>query len=135
MQFALIPSDLTPSTVLDALRDCVGSARGRSASDLVASITGRRCPADERRLRQGVEALRPAGHRVCADPAHGYRLAADDAEPAADGLDGLLHSTCLFLYGRAMTSLRQVSAMKRVALPDLRGQLRLPITEKPDDSQ
>jgi hypothetical protein len=37
-----------------------------------------------------------------------------------------LNRTCLYLHDRAMTSLRQVAAMKRVSLPDLRGQLRLP---------
>jgi hypothetical protein len=120
-QFALLPAELTPSTVLDALRDCVGAGNGKSASDLVAAVTGRRCAADERRLRQVIEALRLAGHPICADPAHGYHLAANDDE---------LDATCLFLYGRAMTSLRQISALKRVATPDLRGQLRLPVTTK-----
>jgi hypothetical protein len=41
-----------------------------------------------------------------------------------------LDSTCEFLFGRSMTSLRQVSAMRRVTLPDLRGQLGLPIGAK-----
>jgi hypothetical protein len=36
----------------------------------------------------------------------------------------------LFLYHRAMTSLKQVAAMKRVSLPDFRGQLNLPIEEE-----
>jgi hypothetical protein len=35
-------------------------------------------------------------------------------------------STCNFLYDRAMTSLRQIATMRRVSLPDLRGQLHLP---------
>jgi hypothetical protein len=128
MQFALIPADLTPETVLDALRSYVGAANGISAADLVASITGRRSAADERRLRQVVEALRIAGHRVCADPAHGYHLAANGDE---------LDKTCLFLHARAMTSITQIAAMKRVQVPELRGQLRLPMTaqEKPDATE
>jgi hypothetical protein len=123
MQLPLIPADLTPATVLDALRDCVGAGAGMSATALVAAITGRRSTGDERRLRTVIESLRSAGHRVCADPHHGYHLAANDDE---------LDACCLFLYGRAMTSLRQVSAMKRVALPDLRGQLRLPVDPNPE---
>lgn len=111
--------ELTPEAVLRSLR--VGHAHGATAEQLVLSITGRRNKADERRLRQVIEALRTQGHPVCAHPANGYYLAANEDE---------LNRACEFLYGRAMTSLRQVSAMKRVSLPDLRGQLRLPERSK-----
>lgn len=111
----LFAYDLTPDTVLAALP--VGEAHGLTASELVMDITHRHSPREERRLRQIIEALRTHGHRICAHPAHGYYLAASDTE---------LDQACEFLLGRAMTSLRQVSAMKRVSLPDLRGQLRLP---------
>jgi hypothetical protein len=37
-----------------------------------------------------------------------------------------LNETCEFLYDRAMTSLSQVSRMKQISMPDLRGQLHLP---------
>lgn len=111
-------NDLTPDTVLAALQDCVGEASGRTAEQLVLAITGRRSDADQRRLRTVIEALRTAGHRICANPTHGYYLAASDTE---------LDRTCNFLHDRAMTSLCQVCAMKRVALPDLRGQLGLPL--------
>jgi hypothetical protein len=65
-----------------------------------------------------VEEARKAGERICATPEAGYYIAETDAE---------LDRTCAFLYSRAMTSLSQIAAMKRVALPDLRGQLRLPL--------
>lgn len=115
-------NDLTPDTVLAQLQSSVGEARGRTAEQLVLAITGRRSEADQRRLRQVIEALRTAGHRICSNPAHGYYLAATDNE---------LDRACSFLLDRAMTSLRQVSAMKRVALPDLRGQLGLPLESSP----
>lgn len=114
--------DLTPDTVLAVLQHCVGEGHGHTAEQLVHTITGRKAEADQRRLRQVIEALRTAGHRICAHPAHGYYLAATDDE---------LDRACGFLLDRAMTSLRQVSAMKRVALPDLRGQLGLPLEPQP----
>jgi len=120
----LFEQDLTPDAVLAALP--VGEAHGMTAEYLVHRITRDALPssAATRRLRQVIEALRTAGHRVCAHPAHGYYLAANDDE---------LDRCCSFLLDRAMTSLRQVSAMRRVALPDLRGQLGLPL-EKIDES-
>ncbi|MHB1273649.1 MAG: hypothetical protein ACYCZD_12945 [Rhodanobacter sp.] len=110
--------DITPDAVLAELRRSVGEARGQTAEQLVLAVTGFKRHADQRKLRQVIEALRMAGHRICAHPAHGYYLAANDIE---------LDRACSFLFDRAMTSLRQVSAMKRVSLPDLRGQLGLPL--------
>lgn len=109
---------LTPALVFDVLCDCVGATSGMSAAQLVYHILGYHSGAAERQLRTVVEALRDAGHPICAHPSTGYFVAASSAE---------LDRTCLFLYSRAMTSLKQVAAMKRVALPDLRGQLNLPL--------
>lgn len=116
----LFAHDMTPDAVLAALP--VGEAHGQTAEQLVLAITGRSQVADARKLRQVIEALRTAGHRICAHPAHGYYLAASDDE---------LDRCCSFLLDRAMTSLRQVSAMRRVALPDLHGQLGLPLEKTP----
>lgn len=107
---------LTPDTVLAALCECIGEAHGVTARELVRAVRGFCDRGDERRLRLVIEALRTAGHGVCGHPAHGYYM----AQNAAD-----LDRTCEFLYARAMTSLRQVAALKRVAMPDLRGQLGL----------
>lgn len=108
--------ELTPSIVLDVLANHAGAAAGISARDLVRKICGISVEAGERRLRSMIEQLRLAGHPIAATPANGYFLARTDAE---------LDETCEFLYARAMTSLQQVAALRRVALPDLRGQLRL----------
>lgn len=118
MQLALLPREITPDTVLSALQGRIGRANGMTAHELSTAITGRHSAADERRLRAVVEHLRCQGHAVCAHPRHGYYLAASAAE---------LDETCAFLVERASTSLRQVAAMRRVAMPDLRGQLGLPI--------
>ncbi|RMG56327.1 MAG: hypothetical protein D6717_06835 [Gammaproteobacteria bacterium] len=106
------------SDVLEALRAHIGSMNGVHARDLVKEITGGySCPPLERRLRQLITELRLDGHHVCAHPETGYFMAANEDE---------LNQTCLFLYERAMTGLAQVSRMKKISLPDLRGQLRLP---------
>jgi len=121
---------ITPETVLDALSRRVGAANGASAAALVEQITGAHNPADERALRECVVLLRTEGHQVSAHPAAGYYLAANADE---------LNATCVFLYERAMTSLRQISQLKRIALPDLAGQLGLPkpitFTPKPGETK
>ncbi|MEP7041884.1 MAG: hypothetical protein ABI843_02410 [Dokdonella sp.] len=121
----LFDRQLTPELVLDVLADHVGAANALTARELVTCICGVTTANGERRLRTVVEALRCAGHKVAAHPSTGYFL----AETADE-----LNTTCEFLFSRAMTSLRQVAAMKGAALPDLRGQLRLPLTnEAPDE--
>jgi hypothetical protein len=112
---------LTPALVFDALGDRVGAEQGITARNLVFALLGYYSKAGERQLRGIVEALRSEGHPVCAHPTDGYYVARDAKD---------IDSTCLFLYSRAMTSLRQIAAMKRVALPDFRGQLQLPIEDK-----
>lgn len=109
---------LTAEAVLAALSRHIGAARGIRARDLVVEIEGIfACAAHERELRHVIESLRREGHHICGTPSEGYYLAATDDE---------LVRTCQFLYDRAMTTLSQIAAMRRVALPDLRGQLRLP---------
>jgi hypothetical protein len=110
---------LTSTSVLQALSQHIGRNQGITAAQLVCEIL---ClpvsdPVEERRLRRIVEDLRREGHHVCAHPTDGYFIAATASE---------LDDTCAFLYERAMTSLKQIAAMKRISLPDLRGQLHLP---------
>lgn len=105
-------------SVLSALSKHIGAANGITARDLAREIAGVFVDGGtERRLRHVIEALRRDGYHICGTPKDGYYMAADAAE---------LDCTCEFLYTRAMTSLAQIAAMKRVSLPDLRGQLRLP---------
>lgn len=69
-----------------------------------------------RQIRTLIEALRNDGHAVCGTPRDGYYIAATAEE---------LDETFEFLYARAMCSLKQISRMKKIACPDLRGQLHL----------
>ncbi|WP_111747647.1 hypothetical protein [Salinisphaera orenii] len=110
---------ITPQTTLTALADHVGAAAGVDAEALVVEITGTcdQIEAGKRRLRHVVEDLRAEGHHICAWPRAGYFIAATDDE---------LNTSCQYLYSRAMASLQKVAAMKRVSVPDLRGQMRLP---------
>ena len=115
MQADLFEAQITPQRVLETLRH--GASNGISARALVRVLCGEESAAGERRLRAVIEALRLQGHAVCATPDTGYFLASNEDE---------LNATLAFLYRRAMTSLRQVAGVRRVALPDLAGQLRLP---------
>lgn len=109
--------------LLAALATHIGADRGISVERLAWRIYGMGASErDQRAIRKAVEELRREGHHVCADPARGYYLAETDDE---------LDQTCRFLYTRAMTSLTQVAAMKRVSLPDLAGQLRIRLEDQP----
>lgn len=114
--------ELTRDSLLQLLRAHIGKARGISARALVEQLVpvdttpGQRTGA-ERQLRDLVVELRLEGHHVCAHPSTGYFLAETPEE---------LEETCAFLSSRSMSSLQQVSAMKRVSIPDLVGQLKLP---------
>ena len=126
MQLALLPREITPQTVLEALLQRIGPANGASVRELASEVLGRPArPSDERVLRTVVMQLRNAGHPVCSTPDEGYHHAADAAD---------LQRTCLHLTHRAVTSLEQVAAMQRIALPDFYGQLGLPVPSKPEDT-
>lgn len=121
MHTTLLPREITPDTVLPLLQVRIGAANGITAHDLVATLRGDSHSAEERRLRLVIEQLRLQGYPICAHPNTGYWWAA-----TADELD----AACEFLYARALASLQQISAMRHVALPDLRGQLGLPLPAK-----
>lgn len=109
---------INPAQVLTELSHHIGKENGVHVRDLVQRVTGQVFTNGplERRLRQIVTELRMEGHHICAHPAHGYFMAETPEE---------LEETCDFLYDRAMTSLTQISRMKQISLPDLRGQLHL----------
>jgi hypothetical protein len=109
--------EITPQAVLDALPR--GAANGLTVAELARAITGDAFPrlGTERHLRKVINALRMAGHPVGATPKNGYFLCGTAAE---------VDEFCEFNFKRAMNSLRFIAAVKRVSLPDLRGQLRLP---------
>lgn len=108
---------LSRESVLAVLERHIGADKGIGASSLALEVAGLYATAGtERSLRKVIEELRREGHHVCGTPAEGYYIAASEEE---------LLRTCTFLHDRAMTTLSQVAAMRRVSLPDLRGQLRL----------
>jgi hypothetical protein len=119
MQVSTVFQNISKSTVKAALANHIGEANGIHARALAQALVGSNPgPAAERRLRQVIAELRMDGQQICGTPEAGYFLATHAAE---------LDKTCAFLYDRAMASLQQVARMKRVSLPDLRGQLQLPI--------
>jgi hypothetical protein len=71
----------------------------------------------ERAVRQAVTDLRMQGVSVCGTPDTGYFLATSAAE---------LGPTLQFIRSRALKSLLLEARLRKVALPDLIGQLRVP---------
>lgn len=110
---------ITRDRLLEVLARHIGERNGLNVRELVAALdwNEQHNAAAQRAVRELVVALRLEGQHICAHPSSGYYIAENAAE---------LDQTCLFLYDRAMTSLQQVAAMKRISLPDLRGQLHLP---------
>lgn len=126
MQLALLPREITPQTVLEALLQRIGPANGATVRELASEVLGRTAnAADERVLRTVITQLRRDGHPICSTPSEGYHHAANAAD---------LQRTCLHLTHRAVTSLGQVAAMQRIALPDFYGQLGLPVPANPEDT-
>lgn len=114
-------TQITRDRLLQVLAWHVGEDNGVPIAGLADLCAGERLHERERefvqrRIRKLVEELRSEGHHICATPAAGYYIAETPEE---------LERSCRFLFDRAMTSLRQVAAMKRVSLPDLEGQLNL----------
>lgn len=118
MPASWLGSEINRDTLLATLRNHIGRARGVTVTALAREVLGTEpSRGDERVVRRLVVELRLDGHHVCAHPASGYYLAASPEE---------LADTIAFLRDRAMSSLEQIAAMKRVSVPDLWGQLRLP---------
>ncbi|WP_374607158.1 hypothetical protein [Thermomonas sp.] len=127
MQLALLPREITPETVTEALEKRVGAVNGASVRELASEVLGRPATAnDERRLRLVVVQLRRAGYPLCATPDEGYHKAANAAD---------LQRTCVHLVHRLETTSECVAAMLRIAAPELYGQFGLPIpAAKPEDT-
>lgn len=89
----------------------LGRGNGITAKQLAAQLD-----VPPRWIRHLITELREDGVAVCGHPSSGYFIAENDAE---------LEETCEFLYHRAMHSLSLIAKFKNVALPELRGQLRL----------
>ncbi len=112
---------ITASLVLGVLGGHRGEKNGITARALALKLVDRLTPGGtggiERQVRKLIQELRTEGFHICGTPDAGYFMAEN-----ADELD----RTCAFLYARAMTTLTQIARMKKVSVPDLRGQLKLP---------
>jgi hypothetical protein len=102
--------------------------------DLAELLTGEAdSQATWRNIRSVIKALRLQGWPICGHPSRGYYWASSTVD---------LEGTIAFLRQRAISSLRQISKLRRIALPLLSGQMALPLEplvllepEQPDYSQ
>ena len=105
------------ASVLQVLGE--GRAQAKSSTQIVYRICGLyECQSHHRQLRMIVNELRKEGNQICSSPTGGYFIAKTEEE---------LKEYCEFLHARAMVSLVQIAAMRRVAVPNLRKQLKLDI--------
>jgi len=106
---------MNTTALISALSRHQGQANGISAEALAREI-GLVDGNGARRLRKLISALREEGYAICAKPTTGYFVPVTPEE---------LSESCAFLEHRALHSLRLLSRMKNVALPELLGQLKL----------
>lgn len=100
----------------------VGCDRAVSAEDLILGVCGYCNPSLKRDLSDIVGLLRTRGYPVFAD-SHGYYWATEPHQ---------IVKLCKLLHKRAMTALKQITKLKHIAIPDLAGQLRLPVGSEPE---
>lgn len=102
----------TKTDLLNALSSHLGRDHGISASALAAELS-----VPTRQLRLLISRCREEdGVAICGHPSTGYYMACTPDE---------LAESCAFLEHRALHSLRLLSRMKKVSLPELVGQLKL----------
>lgn len=99
------------SALLAYLSGHIGRANGVGVKHMAAWFGW--TPRDVRLM---VTELRERGHAICAHPSVGYWIAETPEE---------IDEACAFLHSRAMRSLSLIARIKKVALPDLIGQLKL----------
>ncbi len=102
----------TSDQLLSLLSRHIGKNNGIHVSDLARELG-----APERHVRTLVTALRDDGCAICAHPKTGYFIASNPDEMERYYLK--------FILTRCMTGLRQISRARKIALPDLLGQLKL----------
>lgn len=102
--------------LLNVLARHQGRESGIAAHDLARAIGLTPNDAGRRRLRHLVSELREQGIAICAQPKTGYFIPVTPDE---------LKESCAWLEHRAMHSLVLLSKMRKVALPELLGQLKL----------
>lgn len=103
-------------------KHCLGRQNGRSVRALALMMRMDLCDSDYRKIRAGVKELRIRGLPICAHPSDGYYWAEHSAEIAF---------TIEFLRGRAMSSLLQISRLKRYLTEQEIGQLTFDLDLEP----
>lgn len=103
---------VTMHDLLSVLRGHLGREQGVTAEYLADALS-----IEKRHVRSLVTELRLEGVAVCGTPRDGYYIAQTGEE---------LEATCAFLRSRAMHSLTLESRLRKVALGELLGQLRVP---------
>lgn len=98
--------------VLKVLSGHIGASYGINAAQLAEATD-----MPERRVRACISELREDGVAICGHPSNGYYIA-----QTAEELD----RCCQFLRSRALHSLTIESRLRRIPLPDLIGQIKLP---------
>jgi len=106
---------------LETVRQCLEAQVGRDqalkASEIVETVTGQRStPDQERRVRAFAKTLRLEGHPVCSHSSFGYYWAQNPGD---------IDAACEWLRGKALSSLGQITRLRRLALPPVAGQLTL----------
>lgn len=102
-------SDAT--ALLNRLQQHQGADNGITAEALATALG-----TTKRNVRTMVSELRLEGTAICGHPKTGYFIAANDQE---------IENTCKFLRSRALHSLALEAKLRKIALPDLIGQMRL----------
>jgi hypothetical protein len=115
-------ASLNPEAVADYLQKyCNSRKTAISGIDLVIAITGGCTVSSHRYLSDIVEKLRLRGFPVGSDTC-GYWWANESHDFA---------EVIAKLYRRAITTLRQITKMRKIAMPDLAGQMRLDVGSEP----
>lgn len=102
---------MTKHDVLVILQRHIGAGNGVTAEQLAQQLD-----TETRHVRTLVTELRMDGIAVCGHPRHGYFIAASPEE---------LQRTCDFLRSRALHSLVLESALRKMPMSELIGQLKL----------
>jgi biotin operon repressor len=103
---------VTRDDVIAVLQTHIGADAGITAEALAVELA-----ILPRQVRGFISELRREGYAICAHPSTGYYVA-----QAAEEIE----RTCAFLRARAMHSLELESRLRRIPLPELLGQLRVP---------
>lgn len=114
---------INPESVLAVLYRRLGRDNGITVRELVSEIVGQSNPSLERKVRNVVPALIRQGIPVCSHPSWGYWIASSTAE---------IEESARFHHARAMHELVTERNLRKRSLPQVAGQLALPVDPLPE---